>query len=253
LKTVQVGNNQEGDCTVMSNTISPDNPLTGVRAPRQILRSALAALGAGKIAEVADQVDDPFQFADHALDLEFTDRGRLIEFFQKTRELFPDTALEVVASFECGDHAMAEWKLTATQTVPYGSTRYRFPILVHGSTVAQIQMKNGKIARWSDYYDRNASRRGKLAEIVRRADRILTVALSRSLAGVEQYPRRELPTAVANRTNKLDHASVLRVSAARMFAAHPAHDPNTSSSSCQNHGMAPVASMPTATGPSRAA
>jgi hypothetical protein len=124
----------------------------------------LAALGAGKIAEVADQVDDHFKFADHALGLEFTDRGRLIEFFQKTRELFPDMALEVVASFECGDHAIAEWKLTATQTVPYGSKSYRFPILVHGSTIAQM-IKNGKITRWSDYYDQNASRRDKLAEL----------------------------------------------------------------------------------------
>jgi hypothetical protein len=64
---------------------------------------------------------------------------------------------------ECGDHAIAEWKLTATQTVPYGSNSYRFPILVHGSTIAQT--KNGKITRWSDYYDQNASRRDKLSEL----------------------------------------------------------------------------------------
>jgi NAD(P)-dependent dehydrogenase (short-subunit alcohol dehydrogenase family) len=96
-----------------------------------ILQSVLAALNEGKISEAVDQFDERFTFTDHALDLKFTDKGRLIEFFQKTRELFPDTVLEVDSTFQCGNHAVAEWKLTATtQTLPYGSKRFRFPNFV---------------------------------------------------------------------------------------------------------------------------
>jgi steroid delta-isomerase-like uncharacterized protein len=127
-----------------------------------ILQSVLAALNEGKISEAVDQFDDRFTFTDHALDLEFTDKGRLIEFFQKTRELFPDTVLEVDSTFQCGDHAVAEWKLTGTtEAVPYGSKRLRFPIWLRGTSIVRIE--NGKITHWSDYYDKNGSWRFSLA------------------------------------------------------------------------------------------
>jgi len=134
-----------------------------VNAPQRILTSSLTALGEGKISEVLDQFDDHFTFTDHALALEFTDKGRLTDFLHKSRELFPDTAVEVVSIFESGDHAIAEWKLTATQTAPYGSISYRFPILLHGSTIVRIE--NERITRWSDYYDQNTSRRVGLAAL----------------------------------------------------------------------------------------
>jgi steroid delta-isomerase-like uncharacterized protein len=127
-----------------------------------ILQSVLAALNEGKISEAVDQFDERFTFTDHALDLEFTDKGRLIEFFQKTRELFPDTVLEVDSTFQCGDHAVAEWKLTGTtEAVPYGSKRLRFPIWLRGTSIVRIE--NGKITHWSDYYDKNRSWRFSLA------------------------------------------------------------------------------------------
>ena len=134
-----------------------------VNAPQGILISSLTALGEGKISEVLDQFDDHFIFTDHALALEFTDKRRMSDFFHKSRELFPDTAVEVVSIFESGDHAIAEWKLTATQTAPYGSISYRFPILLHGSTFVRIE--NARITRWSDYYDQNTSRRVGLAAL----------------------------------------------------------------------------------------
>jgi hypothetical protein len=73
------------------------------RKATTILQSVLAALNEGKISQAVDQFDDHFTFNDRALDLAFTDKGRLIEFFQKTRELFPDTVLEVDSTFQCGD------------------------------------------------------------------------------------------------------------------------------------------------------
>ena len=134
-----------------------------VNAPQRILTSSLTALGEGKISEVLDQFDDHFTFTDHALALEFTDKRRLTDFLHKSRELFPDMAVEVVSIFESGDHAIAEWKLTATQTVPYGSISYRFPIVLHGSTFVRIE--NARITQWSDYYDQNGSRRVGLAAL----------------------------------------------------------------------------------------
>jgi len=138
-----------------------DDELTIIEAPREVLRSALTALSEGRVWEVMERFDDRFTFNDHALTLEFTDKLRLTEFFEKSRELFPDAILELVSLFESGDHAFAEWKLAATQTMPYGSQSYLFPISLRGSTI--IGVENGKIVQWSDYYDENTSRRIGLA------------------------------------------------------------------------------------------
>jgi ketosteroid isomerase-like protein len=142
-----------------------DNELTIIAAPQQILQSALAALNEGRFPEVVKHCDEDgcFKFCDHALALEFTDKARLTEFFEKSRELFPDTTLEIISLFEDGEHAIAEWKLTATQTVPYGSISYRFPISLLGTTVVHVE--KGKIVRWSDYYDQSSSRRMSLGAL----------------------------------------------------------------------------------------
>lgn len=106
--------------------------------------------------------EDHFTFTDHALDLEFSDRGRLIEFFQKSRELFPDTVVEADAISECRDQAVVQWKLKATQEVSYGGYFHRrVPISLRGVSI--VHMKNGRVTRWSDYYDQLASRRSGLA------------------------------------------------------------------------------------------
>ena len=129
--------------------------------PRVILLSALAALREGRISETVEHFDEHFKFTDHALTLEFTEKTRLTEYLQKSRDLFPDTTLQVVRVMESGDHAIAEWKLNATQTIPHGSISYRFPVSLHGSTIALV--KNGKIVEWSDFYDQGSSRRTSLA------------------------------------------------------------------------------------------
>ena len=132
-----------------------------VNSPLQVLQSALTALREGRPSEAVEHFDDDFAFSDQALALEFRDKRRLTEFFEKTRELFPDTTLEVVSLFESGDHAITEWKLTGTQTVPYGSIGWRVPISLFGSTI--IHVENGRIVRWSEYYDQSSSRRVSLA------------------------------------------------------------------------------------------
>jgi ketosteroid isomerase-like protein len=145
----------------MHEGIPDDGDSTWVNAPRSILQSALTALSDGRISEAVAHFHDSFNFNDHALALEFTDKPRLTEFFQKARELFPDTTLEIVSLFESGDHAVAQWKLSATQTVPYGPISYRSAILLQGSTIARVE--HGRIVEWSDYYDQASSRRMALA------------------------------------------------------------------------------------------
>ena len=102
-----------------------DQDSTRVDAPRSILQSAMAALGEGRIAEVVALFGEHFNFNDHTLALEFTDKTHLTAFLEKSRELFPDTTLEVVSLLESWEYAIAEWNLAATQTLAYGSIRQR--------------------------------------------------------------------------------------------------------------------------------
>jgi steroid delta-isomerase-like uncharacterized protein len=126
-----------------------------------VLHSALSALSEGRVSELVELFADTFSFNDHALALEFTDKQRLTEFLEKSRELFPDSTVEIVSLFQSGGRAVAEGNLAATQTVPYGSITCRYPVSSHGSTIVQVE--NEKIVRWSDYYDQNSSRRANLA------------------------------------------------------------------------------------------
>jgi SnoaL-like domain len=148
--------------TMRRTNMKPITALNAGSARKPILQSVLDALNEGRIAEAVSQFDDHFTFTDHALDLEFTDKGRLTEFFQKSRELFPDTVVQVDSTFQCGDQAIAEWKLTATQTVSGpGSTPFRFPISLRGTSIVRVNEK--RITQWSDYYDGSKSRRQSLA------------------------------------------------------------------------------------------
>jgi hypothetical protein len=142
--------------------ISSDTSSIGLDASERTLRSVLTALSEGRFSDAVIPFDDHFIFIDQALDLEFTDKERLIEFFRKSRELFPDTALEIESTFAYGDHAAAEWKLTAMQTefIIWNQT-FRVPIVVRGSTI--VRFDNGRVIRWSEYYDELTSRRYRLA------------------------------------------------------------------------------------------
>jgi hypothetical protein len=149
-----------------------DNESTGVKTPQHILQSALDALRKGSISEVLDQFADDFIFNDDALTLEFTDKLRLGEFFEKSRELFPGAGPEIVSIFEEGDQAIAQWKLStmqivaygwnpsAMQNIPYDSICYRFPIFLFGATIVRVD--NGKIVRWTDCHDQSSSQRMSL-------------------------------------------------------------------------------------------
>ena len=147
----------------MNTAIETYTSSTGASATLHILKSALTALGDGRISELIDAFDDRFTFADQGLKLRFNDKERLNEFFCKARELFPDTVLEVLSTFECGNHVIAEWKIAASQTMPLGSLQLQLPISFQGVSIVRIE--NGKITSWSDYYDQNTSRRFRLGAL----------------------------------------------------------------------------------------
>jgi|SRR5208283_624983 len=137
-----------------------DNASIEATTPDQILQTALA--GQGNIHKAADQFHDHFTFTDHALGLEFKDKRRLIEFLEKIRELFPDSERKAKTIFSSGDRVISEWTLTATKAEPFLFGRLRkVPICVRGISV--VQLKNGKISEWSDYYDQLKSWRSGLA------------------------------------------------------------------------------------------
>src|SRR5260370_28617975 len=142
--------------------MSTDTVLTDVKSPQGILLSIVAALNGGKIPEAVDAFNDEFTFNDHALGLAFTDKTRLTEFFQKSRELFPDTVVTVTSTFESRNHTIAQWKLAETQPLPYGSGSmyFRRPFSLIGVSVVQI--KDARIIRLSDYYYIATSRRTPL-------------------------------------------------------------------------------------------
>jgi steroid delta-isomerase-like uncharacterized protein len=135
-----------------------DNASAEAASSDRILQIALAVWRQGNFVEVVDQFSDQFTFTDHALGLEFKDKGRLIEFLGKIDERFPDSERKTNAIFSSGDRVISEWTLTATQDEPFLGGRLRkVPICVQGISVVQI--KNGKISQWSDYYDQLKSRR----------------------------------------------------------------------------------------------
>ena len=141
-------------------SINSGAALTGVRSHKRILLSTVAAISGGKISEAVAAFNDQFTFTDNALGLAFSDKTRLTEFFQKSRQLFPDTKLVVTSTFESGDHVIAEWKLTAMEVVPYlalRTTSFRRPFSLPGVSVVEI--KHARIVNGSDYCDLPTSRR----------------------------------------------------------------------------------------------
>src|SRR3981081_704616 len=110
-----------------------DNALAEANTSDRILQIALAAWRQGNFVEVVDQFNDQFTFTDHALGLEFTDKGRLTEFLVKLDERFPDSERKDNTIFSSGDCFISEWTLTATQTEPFlGGHLRKIPICVQG-------------------------------------------------------------------------------------------------------------------------
>jgi steroid delta-isomerase-like uncharacterized protein len=127
-----------------------------------VVLPVLTRLNNGNIDDAIARFAEEFTFNDREIGLEFKDKQRLTEFFQKTREFFPECFLRIDSILVSVDHVVSEWTLHTTVTEPFcGGVSRRVQVLLRGVSI--VRTKNGKITDWSDYYDGLTSRRTALA------------------------------------------------------------------------------------------
>jgi len=129
----------------------------GVAALEDMVLTVLTHLNNGEIDDVMARFAEEFAFKDHGIGLEFKDRERLAEFFQKAQELYPDSLRQTNTIFVNGDHVITEWTLRATLTEPFYGLLRKVPVSLHGTSIVRID--DGRITDWADYYDGLTSRR----------------------------------------------------------------------------------------------
>ena len=128
---------------------------------REVVMTVLTHLKKGEIQEATACFAEGFQFHDVGIGLEFTNRKRLTEFFQKTRELYPDSSLQTDMMLVSGNHVITQWTLHTVLTEPFfGAVSRKLPISLNGASIVRVE--NGKVREWSDYYDGLKSRRTAL-------------------------------------------------------------------------------------------
>jgi len=139
-------------------------------APEKIVLAVISHLKKAEIDDALALFADQFSFKDHGIGLEFNAKNRLAEFFRKARELCPDTLVQTETIFVSGQHAFTEWTVRATLIEPvFDNWRQKVPISLHGASA--VLAENGRIKRWSDYYDGLVSRHTALASLLLRTMR----------------------------------------------------------------------------------
>jgi steroid delta-isomerase-like uncharacterized protein len=132
-----------------------------IKTSQRLVLSVLTELQNGQIRDAVNDFADEFKFTDRGIGLEFDDKERLTEFFQKSRELYPDSVRETETILVSEDDVVTEWTLRNTVSESFlGGSFRRVPVVIHGVTVVRTQ--NGKINRWSEYYDGLTARRTTL-------------------------------------------------------------------------------------------
>ena len=133
-----------------------------VTAREELVLSVLRDLGNGQVEDATGRFADEFRFKDHGIGLEFKDKQRVAQFFQKTRELYPESMLLTNPIFLSGDHVITEWTLQTILMEPFhGGLKLRVPVLLHGASI--VRTENGKITDRAEYYDGLTARRTALA------------------------------------------------------------------------------------------
>ena len=89
-----------------------------VTAQEELVLSVLRDLGNGQIEDATGHFADEFRVKDHGIGLEFKEKQRLAEFFQKTREFYPESVLKINTIVLSGDHVITEWTLQTIVVEP---------------------------------------------------------------------------------------------------------------------------------------
>lgn len=132
-------------------------------AQDKVVLAVLTHLQKGEISEATSYFAESFHFNDHGVELEFTDLSRLADFFQKDRELYPESSLRMGTVLVSGDYVSIQWNRHTVLTEPsFGGLTRKVPVGLHGASIVRVE--DGKIKEWSDYYDGLTSRRTALAD-----------------------------------------------------------------------------------------
>jgi len=138
-----------------------DEALIEVAAREECVLGALTHMKNGKIEDVVADFAEKFSFNDRGLGLEFTEKERLREFFQRERDLYPGSSFKTKRILVAENHVIAEWLREYTIKEPFcGNVLRDVPVSLRGASV--VRTSKGKIAEWSDYYDGLTSRRTAL-------------------------------------------------------------------------------------------
>ena len=86
--------------------------------PQRVVSAVLRELNQEQIEDAVACFTKDIRYKDHGIGLEFKDKERLAEFFQKAQELYPDSLRQTHTTFVSGDHVITEWTLKATLTEP---------------------------------------------------------------------------------------------------------------------------------------
>jgi hypothetical protein len=147
--------------TIMNTQTAVES--TATSSQEQVMLNVLEGRTNGRIDDATADFADRFQFKDYGIGLEFHDKKSLDEFFEKTREFYPDNSIHIDAIFVSGDHVIGEWTLRITLSEPFwgGGLTRKIPVSVHGVSI--LRTENGKVTDWADYYDGLTSQRTALA------------------------------------------------------------------------------------------
>ena len=100
-------------------------------ASEAVVLTAVTNLNDGKINETIASFAEEFTFKDHGIGLDFNDKVRLAEFFQKMRELYPDSFVRVDTTVSSGDWVFVEWTLRESSPCtrqPYSQSVRRWSV-----------------------------------------------------------------------------------------------------------------------------
>ncbi len=133
---------------------------TGMLAPPAVVVSVLAELRRGHVREAVNGFAEAFTFQDRGIGFQCTAKERLTEYFEKARELYPDSALEPGAMVSSGNDVTLEWILKFSEPLFSGQIR-TVPVLLYGASI--VRTGNGRVTRWCDYYNGLGARRTALS------------------------------------------------------------------------------------------
>jgi hypothetical protein len=110
----------------------------GVAALEGLVLTVLTHLNNGEVDDAVTRFAEEFSLKDHGIGLEFKDKERLREFFQKIRELYPHSFSQTDTILVSGDHVITEWTLQATLMEPfYAALSRKVRILLHGASIVR--------------------------------------------------------------------------------------------------------------------